>query len=100
MMAAANPHIVVLGAGFAGLTFCQKFRHPTARITLVDHHNHHLFQPLLYQVATAGLAAPDIAEPIRSILRRRRNVTVRLDAVKDIRLREKEVVLETTSAQL
>lgn len=95
-MAAANPHIVVLGAGFAGLTFCQKFRHPTAQITLVDHHNHHLFQPLLYQVATAGLAAPDIAEPTRSILRRRRNISVRLDAVKDIRLSEREVVLETT----
>jgi NADH:ubiquinone reductase (H+-translocating) len=95
-MAAANPHVVVLGAGFAGLTFCQAFRHPTARITLVDRQNHHLFQPLLYQVATAGLAAPDIAEPIRSILRRRRNVTVRLDTVTGIRLREREVILEST----
>jgi NADH:ubiquinone reductase (H+-translocating) len=93
-MAAASPHIVVLGAGFAGLTFCQAFRHPSARITLVDRRNHHLFQPLLYQVATAGLAAPDIAEPIRSILRRRANVTVRLDTVNEIRLREREVILE------
>ena len=54
-------HVVVLGAGFGGLTFCKSFRHPGARVTVVDRTNHHLFQPLLYQVAAAGLAAPDIA---------------------------------------
>src|SRR5438067_2579217 len=69
-------HIVVLGAGFGGLTFCRHFQHPTARITLVDRTNHHLFQPLLYQVATAGLSAPEIAQPIRGILSDRPNVTV------------------------
>jgi NADH:ubiquinone reductase (H+-translocating) len=95
-MADRSPHIVVLGAGFAGLTFCREFREPDVRITLVDQHNHHLFQPLLYQVATAGLAAPDIAEPIRSILRGHPNVTVRLDTVTDIRLATREVVLEHT----
>src|SRR5579859_2692962 len=74
-----HPHIVVLGAGFGGLEFCKQFKDPNARITLVDRTNHHLFQPLLYQVATAGLSAPDIAQPIRSILSNRPNVTVLLD---------------------
>jgi NADH:ubiquinone reductase (H+-translocating) len=90
----AEKHVVVLGAGFGGLTFCQAFKHPTARITCVDRQNHHLFQPLLYQVATAGLAAPNIAEPIRTILARRRNISVRFDTVLDVRLAEREVVLE------
>jgi NADH dehydrogenase len=71
-------HIVVLGAGFGGLTFCQQFQTPGARITLVDRTNHHLFQPLLYQVATCGLSAPDIAQPVRSILSNREDVTVLL----------------------
>lgn len=89
-----RPHIVVLGAGFGGLTFCQKFRHPTARVTLVDRTNHHLFQPLLYQVATAGLSAPEIAQPIRSILSHQPNVTVLLDQVMDFDLAAKQVRLE------
>ena len=86
-------HVVVLGAGFGGLTFCHHFKHPGARITLVDRQNHHLFQPLLYQVATAGLAAPDIAQPIRSILREHPNLTVLMDAVEDIRLADRTVKL-------
>ncbi len=88
------PQIVVLGAGFAGLTFCQTFRHPTARLTLVDRENHHLFQPLLYQVATAGLSAPEIAQPIRSILRSHRNVSVRLREVVAVDLSRREVGLD------
>ncbi len=87
-------HVVVLGAGFGGLTFCQHFRHASARITLVDRTNHHLFQPLLYQVATAGLSAPEIAQPIRSILAHRPNVTVLLDRVLDFDLANRRVVLE------
>ncbi|HOO92959.1 MAG TPA: FAD-dependent oxidoreductase, partial [Opitutales bacterium] len=63
--------IVVLGAGFAGLTFCRRFRSEFAEIILIDRQNHHLFQPLLYQVATAGLSMPEISRPIRSILSRR-----------------------------
>jgi NADH dehydrogenase len=86
-------HIVVLGAGFGGLEFCQRFHHADARVTVVDSSNHHLFQPLLYQVATAGLSAPDIAQPIRSILSRRSDITVLMDAVVDFRLAEKKVVL-------
>jgi len=87
-------HVVVLGAGFGGLTFCQTFDHPDTRVTLVDRQNHHLFQPLLYQVATAGLSAPEIAQPIRSILSNRPRVTVLLDRVVDCNLAEKKVVLE------
>ena len=59
------PHIVVIGGGFGGLAFCRNFPKGVARITLLDRTNHHLFQPLLYQVATAGLAAPAIAAPDR-----------------------------------
>src|SRR5436309_14743056 len=89
-----GPHIVVLGAGFGGLTFCQHFYHPPARITLVDRTNHHLFQPLLYQVATAGLSAPEIAQPIRAILSDRPDITVLLDEVRDFDLPGKSVLLE------
>src|SRR5689334_1430511 len=96
-MESKPPHVVVLGAGFGGLTFCQKFHHPAARVTLVDRQNHHLFQPLLYQVATAGLSAPEIAQPIRSILRDRPNVTVLLDNVTDFNLAEKRVLLGKNS---
>jgi NADH dehydrogenase len=86
-------HILVLGAGFGGLTFCQRFSHPDARITLVDRQNHHLFQPLLYQVASAGLAAPDIAEPIRFILRKRQDITVLMEEVRAIHLSDRRVEL-------
>lgn len=93
-METKNPHIVVLGAGFGGLTFCQTFKYPAARITLFDRQNHYLFQPLLYQVATAGLSAPDIAQPIRSILSTHSNVTVLLDQVKGVDLASKVVHFE------
>jgi NADH:ubiquinone reductase (H+-translocating) len=86
-------HVVVLGAGFGGLTFCQHFKNPAARVTLVDRTNHHLFQPLLYQVATAGLSAPDVAQPIRSLLAKYENVTVLLDEVADINLAARKVAL-------
>lgn len=92
-----NARIVVLGAGFGGLTFCQKFRHPRAAVTLVDRQNHHLFQPLLYQVATAGLSAPEIAQPIRSILREAPRLNVLMETVREIRLRERQVVLASQS---
>ena len=86
-----NPHVVVLGGGFGGVTFCQHFRHPAARVTIVDRTNHYLFEPLLYQVATAGLSAPEIAQPIRSILAKRPNVTVLFDNVMDFDLAQREV---------
>lgn len=90
---APHPHVLVVGAGFGGLTFCQKFAYPKARITLVDRQNHHLFQPLLYQVATAGLSAPEIAQPIRSILRDKSNVTVLLREVTGFNLERREAWL-------
>lgn len=91
--ASKKPHIVVLGAGFAGLDFCRKFPAGLARITVVDRQNHHLFQPLLYQVATAGLSAVDIAQPIRAILRDRDDLAVRMAAVTEIDLATKRVTL-------
>ncbi len=86
-------HIVVLGGGFGGLEFSKHFQSKDARLTLVDRTNHHLFQPLLYQVATAGLSAPDIAQPIRSILRDRRDVTVLMDEVLGFSLADRKVFL-------
>ncbi len=74
-----QPHLVILGGGFGGLAVARTLAHAPIRITLVDRRNHHLFQPLLYQVATAGLSAPSIAAPLRQILSRQRNVTVLLD---------------------
>jgi NADH:ubiquinone reductase (H+-translocating) len=92
-MKANGKHVVVLGAGFGGLTFCQKFHHPDAHVTIVDRQNHHLFQPLLYQVASAGLSAPDIAQPIRGILSNKPNVDVLMEEVVDFNLAERQVVL-------
>ena len=87
----SRPRIVVLGAGFGGLTFCQAFSCAGADVTIIDRQNHHLFQPLLYQVATAGLSAPEIAQPIRSILRDKRNVTVLLRDVIGFDLARREI---------
>ena len=85
------PHIVVIGAGFGGLTFCKAFPAGRARITVIDRTNHHLFQPLLYQVATAGLSIPDIAQPIRSILSDRSDITVLLDEIQSVDLAKRVV---------
>lgn len=93
MMADKASHVVVLGAGFGGLTFCRHFQNPNARVTVIDRTNHHLFQPLLYQVASAGLSAPEIAQPIRSILSDRANIAVLMDEATDLKLAEKQVVL-------
>ena len=94
------PHIVVVGAGFAGLTFCRKFPPGLARITMIDRQNHHLFQPLLYQVATAGLSAVDIAQPIRSILRRQPQLEVLMAEVSGLDLDAKIVRVRNKAAGL
>jgi NADH:quinone reductase (non-electrogenic) len=73
-----RPQVVIVGAGFGGLFAAQALAKANADVTVVDRHNYHLFQPLLYQVATAGLPPSDIAWPIRSILRRQRNARVLL----------------------
>jgi len=77
----ARSHVVIVGAGFGGLFAARALARVDANVTVVDRHNYHLFQPLLYQVATAGLPPSDIAWPIRSILRRQRNTTVLLGEV-------------------
>lgn len=90
-MNGADTRVVVLGAGFGGLTFCEHFEHPQARVTVVDRTNHHLFQPLLYQVATAGLSAPDIAQPVRSILSYKPRLRVLMDEVEAFDLSARRV---------
>jgi len=79
-----RPRIIVVGGGFAGLSVVRALAHAPVDVLLVDRCNHHTFQPLLYQVATAGLAAPSIAAPLRHILRRQRNVTVYLGEVQAV----------------
>src|SRR5436190_12574116 len=86
------PHIVVIGAGFGGLTFVREFPDNLARITVIDRQNHHLFQPLLYQVATAGLSAVDIAQPVRALFGSRPNLEVIMSEVTGIDLAAKRVV--------
>ncbi len=81
---AGKPRIVVIGAGFGGLSAARALAHAPVEVTLIDHHNYHLFQPLLYQVATAALSPADIATPIRAILRRQRNATILLARVSGI----------------
>jgi NADH dehydrogenase len=78
------PHIVIVGGGFAGLYTARGLKHVEADVTVVDRHNYHLFQPLLYQVATAGLNPSDIAAPIRGILGRQKNVRVVLGEATEI----------------
>ena len=76
-----RPHVVVVGGGFAGLAAVRGLAGAAVDVTLIDRSNHHLFQPLLYQVATAGLSAPDIAAPLRHILRSQQNVSVLMGEV-------------------
>jgi NADH:ubiquinone reductase (H+-translocating) len=89
--AAVLPHVVVVGAGFAGLNFVREFPPELAAITMIDVQNHHLFQPLLYQVATAGLSAIDIAQPVRGVFGARPNFRVLMSKVTDIDLAERRV---------
>ena len=91
------PQIVILGAGVGGLFAAKRLAGVAANVTVVDRHNYHLFQPLLYQVATAGLPPSDIAWPIRSILSRQKNTSVLLDEVMDINVGRREVILQNES---
>ncbi|HEY3964862.1 MAG TPA: NAD(P)/FAD-dependent oxidoreductase [Planctomycetaceae bacterium] len=85
--------VVIIGGGFGGLHAARSLRKSNVRVTLVDRHNHHLFQPLLYQVATGGLSPANIAAPLRSLLRRQANAQVLLGNVVDIDLAGRRVVL-------
>ncbi|HEV8439489.1 MAG TPA: NAD(P)/FAD-dependent oxidoreductase [Methylomirabilota bacterium] len=90
----APPHVVVIGGGFGGLSAARALAGRPARVTLLDRRNHHLFQPLLYQVATAALNPADIASPLRSILRAADNVTVLLAEAERVDLGHRSVVLD------
>jgi NADH:ubiquinone reductase (H+-translocating) len=89
----AAPHVVIVGGGFGGLAAAKALKGAPVRVTLVDRANHHLFQPLLYQVATAALSPADIAAPIRSALRNQRNTTVLLGEVTGVDLAGRAVTL-------
>ena len=88
------PHLVIIGAGFAGLETARGLAHAPARITLIDRQNHHLFQPLLYQVAIAGLLPSQIAYPVRTIFRGQKNLAFQMGTVSAIDLDAKYVKLE------
>jgi NADH dehydrogenase len=89
----AEPRVVIVGGGFGGLTATKALARAPVHVTLVDRTNHHLFQPLLYQVASAGLSPADIASPIRSIVARQKNVDVQLATVTRVDLGRKRVIL-------
>ena len=74
----AHPQVIIVGGGFGGLAAAKALKDAPVRVILLDRMNHHVFQPLLYQVATAGLAPADIAAPIREVLRKQLNATVAL----------------------
>ena len=88
------PHVVVVGGGFGGLYAARVLAGKPVRVTLLDRRNHHLFQPLLYQVATAALNASDIAAPLRSVLRRAKNITVLMAQVDRVDLADRCLVLD------
>jgi NADH:ubiquinone reductase (H+-translocating) len=90
-------HVLILGGGFAGLECAKRMRSENFRVTLVDRWNHHLFQPLLYQVASGALAMAEIAQPLRSILSSHKNVTTIMDDVVHIDLPNKRVQLKGRS---
>ena len=89
----ARPRILIVGGGFAGLYTARGLKGVDADITILDRHNYHLFQPLLYQVATAGLNPSDIAAPIRGILRKQKNVSVLLGEATSVDVRNRRVQL-------
>src|SRR5947208_14456138 len=89
-----SAQVVILGCGFGGLWAAQALRKTPVEVTVIDRTNHHLFQPLLYQVATAGLSAPAIAAPVRHLFRGQRNVTSLLGEVTRIDPDRREVLLK------
>jgi NADH:ubiquinone reductase (H+-translocating) len=94
----SSPHIVIIGCGFGGLEAARGLRQANVTITLIDRTNHHLFQPLLYQVATAGLAAPAIAAPIRHLFAKQSNLTTLLGEVTGVDAKAKTITLSDGKA--
>ena len=98
--AARRPHVVIVGGGFGGLRAARTLAKADVDVTLVDRTNHHLFQPLLYQVATAVLAPSDITIPIRYVLRKQRNVTVLMAEVREVDVERRVVLLDDDRKEL
>src|SRR6266568_5385074 len=92
--ASRRPTVVIVGAGFGGLRAARALRKAPVDVVLLDRHNYHLFQPLLYQVATAGLEPEQIARPVRAILRRQRNADFRLVEVTGLDLGRRELATD------
>jgi NADH dehydrogenase len=88
-----RPRVVVVGGGFGGLHAARSLAHLNVDVTVIDRRNHHLFQPLLYQVALAVLSPADIAQPIRTILREQSNAEVLMDEVVGIDVSQRQVAL-------
>ena len=86
-----KPHVVIVGAGFGGLEAAKKLACEDVRVTVIDRTNYHLFQPLLYQVATAALSPADIAAPVRAILSKCKNVEVILAEVESVDVDAKKI---------
>src|SRR5579863_9734302 len=87
------PRVVIIGAGFGGLQAAKSLAHLPVNITIIDRNNHHLFQPMLYQVATAGLSPADIASPVREILSRQENTEVLMATVQGVDLQEQHILI-------
>src|SRR5512139_3554784 len=87
------PHVVIIGAGFGGMEVARGLAKAPVRITLIDRHNYHLFQPLLYQVAIAGLLPSQVAYPLRTIFRKQKNLTFQMGEVTEINLKARYVRL-------
>ena len=86
--------VVIVGGGFGGLYTAKALKQSSVQVTLIDKRNFHLFQPLLYQVATGGLSPSDIASPLRLILRQHKNVQVLLNSVVDLKPKDKQIILD------
>src|SRR6266478_6201306 len=91
---ARRPHVVIIGGGFAGIAAAKALGHCEADVTIIDRRNHHIFQPLLYQVATAVLAPADVAAPIRQLSARQKNVSVLLAEVIGVDLESRSVAVK------
>src|SRR5688500_8491257 len=90
--------VVIVGGGFGGLYAAKQLKHPPVQVTLIDRRNFHLFQPLLYQVATGGLSPANVAAPLRGVLKRHRNARVLLADVTDIDVAARRLVTKDGEA--
>src|ERR1700723_4687373 len=94
-----RPHVLIIGGGFAGIAAAKALGHCEADVTIVDRRNHHIFQPLLYQVATAVLAPADVAAPIRQLSARQKNVSVLLAEVIAVDLESRSIQVKYPGAE-